>query len=100
MDQASGLSYVHLQRTLTAKDTLESKKAFEAYARKHGIKIKHYHADNGRFAENMFMKDVKINGQTISFAGVNAHFQNGVAEKRIRDLQDKARTTLLHAKAR
>jgi hypothetical protein len=38
--------------------------------------------------------------QTISFAGVNAHFQNALAEKRIRDLQDSARTMLVHAKHR
>jgi hypothetical protein len=31
---------------------------------------------------------------------VNAHFQNGIAEKRIRDLQEPARNQLLHAKAR
>jgi hypothetical protein len=28
--------------------------------------------------------------------GVNAHFQNGIAEKRIRDLTERARTSLLH----
>jgi hypothetical protein len=28
---------------------------------------------------------------------VNAHFQNGKAEKKIRDLQDAAHTSLLHA---
>jgi hypothetical protein len=33
------------------------------------------------------MKAVKKQPQTISFCGVNAHFQNGVAEKIIRDLQ-------------
>jgi hypothetical protein len=33
----------------------------------------------------------------LSFCGVNAHFQNGKAEKKIRDLQDAARTSLLHA---
>jgi hypothetical protein len=31
---------------------------------------------------------------------VNTHFQNGIAEKRIRDLQEPARKQLLHAKAR
>ena len=35
--------------------------------------------------------------QMHSFCGINAHFQNGKAEKRIRDLQDNARTMLLHA---
>jgi hypothetical protein len=46
------------------------------------------------------MNAVKQKQQTISFCGVNAHFQNGIAEKRIRDLQEHARTMMLHAKSR
>jgi hypothetical protein len=38
--------------------------------------------------------------QTITFCGVNAHFQNAVAERRIRTLQDQARTMLIHAQHR
>ena len=100
VDQFSGLGYVHLQRTLSSNDTLEAKQAFEAYARSMGIRIQHYHTDNGRFADNAFLQAVQQEGQTISYCGVNAHFQNGVAEKRIRDLQDEARRQLHHAKAR
>lgn len=36
-------------------------------------------------------------GQKLTFSGVGAHHQNGRAEKRIRDLQDLARTSLIHA---
>jgi hypothetical protein len=61
-------------------------------------RVQHYHADNGRFCENLWMANVKKEGQTISFCRVNSHFQNGVAERRIRDLSDGARTSLLHAK--
>ena len=100
VDHASRLSYVHLQSRVTAEETVEAKKAFEAYARSHGVIVKHYHADNGRFAENLFMSAVAESGQTISFCGVSAHFQNGIAEKRIRDLSEQARKQLLHAKAR
>jgi hypothetical protein len=32
----------------------------------------------------------------ISYCGVNAHFQNGRAEKKIRDLQDLSCTSLLY----
>lgn len=35
--------------------------------------------------------------QGISYCGVNAHFQNGRAKKKIHDLQDAARTCLLSA---
>jgi len=95
VDHASRLSYVHLQSRVTAEETVEAKRAFEAYARSHGVIVKHYHADNGRFAENLFMSAVAESGQTISFCGVSAHFQNGIAEKRIRDLSEQARKQLL-----
>jgi hypothetical protein len=94
------MSYVHLQESLTSADTVEAKEVFEAFARNMGVRIQHYHADNGRFADNDFMNTVKKQQQTISFCGVNAHFQNGIAEKRMRDLQEQARTMLLHAKSR
>jgi hypothetical protein len=100
VDHKSRLSYIHLQESLTSKETVEAKHAFEAFARSFGIRIMHYHADNGRFADNLFLKDVATSGQTISFCGVNAHFQNGIAEKMIRDLQESARKQLLHAKSR
>ena len=63
--------------------------------------VLHYHADNGRFADNKFRQAVnQVRGQTLSFCGVNAHFQNGVAERRIRELQDHARTMLIHSSKR
>jgi hypothetical protein len=100
VDHKSRLSFVHLQQHLTSAETLEAKHAFEAFARKYGVVVRHYHADNGRFADNLFVQDIAKQGQTLSFCGVNAHFQNGIAEKRIRDLQESARKQLLHAKAR
>jgi hypothetical protein len=60
---------------------------------------KRKHAENSRFAGNSFMNDVEKSGQTLSFCGVNAYFQNGIAEKIIRDLQDQTRKQLLRNKA-
>jgi hypothetical protein len=74
--------------------------AFEGYAHTMGIKVLNYHADTGRICENVFIKDVANQGQNITFCGVNAHFQSGVAERRIQELQDGARTSLIHAKHR
>jgi hypothetical protein len=100
VDHFSGLSYIHLQKSTNAEETLEAKVAFERFATKVNVKVKSYQADNGRFAENKFMEAVKEAGQTITFCGVNAHFQNAVAERRIRTLQDQARTMLIHAQYR
>ena len=100
VDHFSRLGYIHLQRTLTSEETLEGKKQFEAYCNAHGVTVENYHADNGRFADNAFINDVRSQGQTITYCGVGAHHQNGIAEKRIRDVTEQARKMLLHACSR
>ena len=62
-----------------------------------GVRIQHYHADNGHFADKGFVNHCQDENQTLTYCGVNAHFQNGVAEKKIRDLQEKTQTCLLYA---
>jgi hypothetical protein len=46
--------FVHHQQTTSGADTIEAKTAFEAFAASHGVTVRHYHADNGRFAEHKF----------------------------------------------
>jgi hypothetical protein len=41
VDHFSCLSYVHLQRSTSADDTLQAKRAFEAYATSKGVVVKH-----------------------------------------------------------
>ena len=100
VDHFSRLGYVHLQRTTNGEETLEAKHAFEAFCADHRVKVSHYHADNGRFCEHLFMDDLRKQKQTISCCGVSAHHQNGIGEKRIRDLSDTASKMLLHAACR
>lgn len=100
VDQFSGLSYVHVQKTTSAADTIEAKDAFERFAASHGVRVLHYHADNGIFADNKWRKAIQEKRQTLSFCGVNAHWQNGMAERRIRELRDHARTMLIQAHRR
>ena len=90
LDHYSSLSYIHLQCSTNGDETLDVKKEFEAYARSIGV-------DNGRFAERKWTDHVQQEGQTISYCAAYAHFQNGKAEKRIRDIQEQARKILLHA---
>jgi hypothetical protein len=97
IDHFSRYKYVHLQTSITSEETLEAKVAFEAHSRSLNVQILNYHADNGRFVDNAWIQDVQSKGQTISYCGVNAHWQNGIAEKNIRDLREHARTSLLHA---
>ena len=57
VDLFSGYSSVYLQRRITSEETVQAKHAFERVAEQHGVKIVHYHADNGRFADNAFIAD-------------------------------------------
>ena len=90
IDHYSNLSYVHLMKTLTSEETLEAKRSFESWSWDKGVRIQHYHVDNGRFVDKAFIAHATKAGQTITFCGVNAHWQNGRAEKWIRDLQEQA----------
>ena len=99
VDHFSRLSYVHLQQSLSSEDTVCVKRAFERYCKSHGVRVLQYHADNGRFADTLFLRDITEQKQQLTYCSVNAHFQNGIAEKMIRNLQDATRATLLHAAA-
>jgi hypothetical protein len=96
-DHYSHLQYIHLMTCLTSQETVDAKRAFEHFAEQHGVRILHYHCDNGRFADNDFKSACASSNQRLTFCGVNAHFQNGIAEKAIRDLRESARKQLLHA---
>lgn len=100
VDHFSDLSYVHLHSDNTSLAIVQAKESFEAYARTFHVNISHYHCDNGRFADNAFRLAVTNSKQSISFCSVNGHHQNGRAEKRIRDLRENSRSTLLHSIAR
>jgi hypothetical protein len=86
VDHYSRLKYVHLMTRLTSEETIDAKQAFEHFAKQHSVHILHYHCNNGQFADNPFMNSCSAKGQHLTFCGVNAHFQNGIAEKAIRDL--------------
>ena len=96
VDQFSGFTFVYLQKCLTSEETVIAKHAFEGSTDQRGVKITHYHADNGRFADNAFIADCKAQRQGLSYCGVIAHHQNGIAERRIRDLQEQTRTSMLY----
>ena len=85
---------------LTGVETLDAKRSFESYAAEHGVRITHYHCDNCRFAEKLFMNSCELNGQQVTVFGVNAHFQNGIAEKSIRDITEAGQKMFLHENMR
>ena len=81
------------------EETLESNKEFESYAASHNVQILNYHAYNGIFRANEWIKDCQIepNPQGVSLSGVYAHHTNEISECRIRDIQYSGCNMLIHA---
>ena len=96
VNQYSRFTYIHLQSSLSSAETIEAKERFETKVKESGVNIEHYHADNGRFVDNAFRAHLK-EGQSLTFCGINAHWQNGVAERAIRDIKENLRSILFHA---
>jgi hypothetical protein len=95
VDHASGLVHVEHQITFTADETARAKLHFEKMAAEHGVQISAYQADNGVFRAHEFVQQLKE--QKIHFSGVGAHHQNGIAERAIQTVTNRARTMMLHA---
>jgi hypothetical protein len=49
-----GLDYVQTQESTTGEDTIKVKTAFEHFASRHHVKVKHYHCGNGIFSGKKF----------------------------------------------
>ena len=79
---------------------MQSKQVMERYAQARDITIKAYHADNGIFKAKEWVQACHDACQQLTFAAVGAHHANGKAEHHIRELQELARTQLIHANHR
>jgi len=97
VDHASGRIFNYCQFSTDSNATIASKHDLESIAREDGITIKRYHSDNGVFASKAFTESCKLSHQKITFSGVGAHHQNGVAERNIKTIAQWARANLLHA---
>ncbi len=90
VDHYSHLRFVHLQINNSSVKTVAAKHAFESFATKNGVKIQHYHCNNGQFSDNAFKQACHEQRQQLIFCGVNTHFQNGIAKQAICDLLESA----------
>ena len=92
VNYASQYVFAENQRTLTAGNTFVSKCNFEKELDKFGVTVKKYRADNQPFRSKHFVADIVQRKQTISYSGVGAHHQNGIAEVTIKTITSCART--------
>ena len=75
---------------ITSEETVMVKKAFKWFVESDGVHVKHYHCDNGHYADDAFITDCEQNKQYITYCGVNAYFQNDIAKLETGDIQEKA----------
>ena len=72
----------------------------ERECKQSGVKLKAFRGDNGIYKAAEFRAELRNNDQHITFCGVGAHHQNGVAERYFRTMVEKTRTVLLNAHTR
>jgi hypothetical protein len=75
VDHLLHLLFVHFMQDQSSEESVKAKRAFKQFAAKHGIVIRRYHCNNGRFADNAFKEACQQSKQQLTFCGVNAHFQ-------------------------
>jgi hypothetical protein len=59
VDYFTNASYLHLQTSTNAIETLEAKVKYKNFALTCGVHVRHYHNDNGRFAESVWKEYVQ-----------------------------------------
>ena len=97
IDHATGFIFAQTQKSVAADETIRGKLLLEKEGSDVGVKIKSYHSDNGIFSGAEFTQHCADLQQTISFSGVGAKFQNGIAENAIKTVTNMARANMLHA---
>ena len=100
VDQHTDYTFIYLQKSTTASETIQGKEQFERHLNRLGHRVQQYHADNGIFASQEWRECCIRMNQKLSFAAVGAHHMNGVAENKIKQLQTLARTMIIHAHQR
>jgi hypothetical protein len=101
VDHFLRLQYVYLMTSnLTSSKTIDAKRTFKRFAAEHGIKIAHYHCNNGHFADTAFIRSCKESHQKLTFCGVNTHFQKWDRGKGYsRPLRERAKAATPHEAA-
>jgi len=97
VDRVTDFTVVFLQRSTSIQETLEAKRTWEDFANQNGTEVRGYQTDNGIFSTQAWKEKCIRAGQNFTYCGVSSHHQNGKAERKIRELQDMARTMIVHA---
>jgi hypothetical protein len=96
-NHASRFLHLACHSSTGALEAIAAKRTFEREAAHANVHIKKYRADNGIFNSSAWKTTCDALQQQTLYCGVNAHHQNGIAERQIRTIVDCSRTMLLHA---
>ena len=80
VNNVSDSVYVHLVQYLSLSETLLSKAEMEKIMAQSGLTVKHYHINNGRFSDNLFVDSINDKDHKLTFFRVGAHHQEGIIE--------------------
>ncbi len=97
IDHASRFLHFTPHISTGSKEAISVKHHFEHLSSQYNRSVKCYHTDNGIFASKDFRSNCIQQNQRIKFCGVNAHHQNGIVERYIRTITERARSMLIHA---
>jgi len=97
IDHMSSLVYVTFHPSKAVSELLRSKQEFKEWASRYNVSIKSIRADNGVYAAQAFKDSCMKHQQKLTFCAIGAHWQNGIAERFIGTVTERARTILLHA---
>ena len=70
IDYVTGYVHVALMIDQSGESTLQAKHDYEYLSATRNVKVKHYHAENGRFTERSFTNNYKASTQQITFCGI------------------------------
>ena len=95
-DHYSSFIHIECQVSLKSGETIKGKHRFQSWAKRKGVILRHFRADNHPFNSKEFQDDFALFDQDITFSGVGAHHQNGVAERAIQTVTYWARAMMMH----
>jgi hypothetical protein len=97
VDHASRYLHFTPHYSTGANEAVHAKHRFEQHTKTYHCSIRSYHTDNGVFHSKLFRQSCLSQGQHIQFCGVNAHHQNGIAERYIRTITEQPELCLFIA---
>ena len=97
VDSVSEKVFCEFQYPTSAEETVESKIKMERVYRESNVRIIVFRSDNGVYKAIELRNELDKNDQNVTFCGTGTHKQNGITERDIRTMVEKARTVLLNA---